>query len=192
VSARVAIALFLGLLGGCLGDIRASTTARTAQEQLLCTTSAQRAIAAAIDSSRFAGRRVHVDVERLTSQVDQGYVRDAFEEMLIAGGARLAKAKDDAEYVIEARAAALGTYELSWSIGASLYAPGVDADHPVSIGFGYDLQEGWSRIDAFCYDAKTGKFVFGWRGKWGRAYVGIFDDIYPNASIGDSVKARVQ
>jgi hypothetical protein len=190
---RFAFVLLVALTG-CLGSIRESTTARTAQEELLCSTAAERAVGG-LDSRVFAGRCVWVDADRLEAQVERGYVLDAFEHRVAAAGARLARTRDKADLIVEVRAAALGTYDGFWNIFIpTFYANAIapTADAPTLLQIGYSLQEGWCRLDAFCTDAATGQFVQGWRAKWGMAYVGFFDDIYPEQSIGQTVQGRFQ
>jgi hypothetical protein len=188
-----ALVLLVALVG-CIGSIRESTTARTAQEELLCSTAAERAVGA-LDSRVFAGHRVWIDADRIEVQVERGYVLDAFEQRVAEAGGRLARTRDAADLVVEVRAAALGTYEGNWNIFIpTFYANAIapTADAPPLLQIGYSLQEGWCRLDAFCIDTGTGKFVTGWRAAWGRAYVGFFDDIYPEQSIAQTVKGRLQ
>jgi len=192
VKAALLVLLTAGAVGGCVGTIRDSTTARTAEEQLLCTTAAQRAVVSTIDSSRFAKKSVFVEMASLATQVDQGYVRDAFEQMVLEARGTLAPAPDKADLVIEVRAGALGTYELDWDIGVTDLQPNLNPHQPIDLTFGYRLREGWCRIEAFCTDAKTGEFVMGWRDAWGKAYVGIFDDIYPSAAITSIAQGKVE
>ncbi len=94
------------------------------------------------------------------------------------------------------RAAALGTYDGKWDI----YTPvpmmpqqfELPPDTPHLLEIGYALQEGWCRLDGYCYEPATGKYVTGWRASWGMAYVGFFDDIYPETTIAQTASARVQ
>ncbi len=191
---RGAALVLLVALAGCTGAIRDTTTARTAKEQLLCTTAAQRAVSH-VNSGVFAAKRVFIDAERLQAQVDRGYVVSAFEQLVSEAGGRLAPARDKADLVVEVRSAALGTWDGKWTIWVPiLSAPGITlpADAPTLLEIGYALQEGWCRLDAFCFEPATGDYVCGWRHSWGRAYVGFFDDIYPESTIAQSVKARVQ
>lgn len=191
---RTAALVLLLTLAGCVGSIRESTTARTAEEQLLCTTAALHAVAN-IDSSRFAHRKVFIDVTPLAVQVDRGYVVDAFTQLVSEAGGRLAPAADKADLVIEVRSAALGTYEGKWNLFVPTFYVGAvlpATDAPPLLQVGYRLHEGWAKINAWCYEPKTGEYVCGWRDSWGRAYQGIFDDIYPDSSISDSLKSRVQ
>ncbi len=192
---RFALLLLGLLLTGCVGSIRDTTTLRTAQEQLLCTTAAYRAVGG-LDSSIFAGKRVWIDVDRIQTQVDRGYVLAALEERVIAAGGRPAKTAAGADLAVEMRAAALGTYDGKWDI----YIPvpimpeqfPVVQNQPTLLEIGYSLQEGWCRLDGYCYEPATGKYVTGWRASWGMAYVGFFDDIYPETTIAQTASARVE
>lgn len=181
-------------LTGCFGDIRETTTARTAQEQLLCSTAAFRAVSH-VDSSRFAGRHVFVDAGRLAS-LERGFIVSAFDQLVSEAGGHLVPATDKADLVVEVRSAALGCYDGKWVLYAPLeylpYPVPPPSGAPKLITIGYSLQEGWARLDAFAYDPRTGNHVCGWRDAWGRAYVGFFDDIYPSTTIAESLEARVE
>ena len=185
--------LVLVALTGCIGSIRPTTTARTAQEQLLCTTAAQRAVSH-VDSAVFAKRKVFIDVERLQVQVDRGYVLDAFSNLVYAAGGHIAPTRDKADLVVEVRAAALGCFDGKWLIFIPIFPLPVKqaSDAPSLLEIGYALQEGWCKIDAWCFDPRTDEYVCGWRDAWGRAYVGLFDDIYPEFALGQTVQARFQ
>jgi hypothetical protein len=188
---RALAVLPLLALAGCLGSIRDSTTPRTATEQLLCSTAAQRAVSH-VDSAVFAGKKVFVDVAPLVVQVEKGYIVDAFEQLVAEAGGKLAP-RDKADLVVEVRAAALGCWDGKWLIWIPVpYAAGMPTPDPWLIEIGYALKEGWCRVDAFCYDPATGFYVCGWRSSWGRAYVGIFDDIYPEITIATNLRGRVQ
>jgi hypothetical protein len=189
---RRALTLALGLLlTGCLGAIRASTTPRTAQEMFLLSTAAERAIAH-VDSSRFAGKRVWVDVSRLGT-IDQPYVESAFASFL-AEGKGLLVPKDKADVVVEVRSGSLAVWDGSWGIGipalrfASM-APIEDTSKvPTLVSITYDLHEGWAHFQVWAYDAHTNEFLGSWKECWGRSYVGFFDDIYQRSGVGETVQ----
>ena len=61
-----------------------------------------------------------------------------------------------------------------------------------TLEIGYSLQEGWCKVDAWCFDPRTDEYVCGWRDSWGRAYIGFFDDVYPEVALGSMVQARFQ
>jgi hypothetical protein len=194
---KLALALAaLVLTQGCLGNIRNTTTPRTAQEQLLLTTAAERAIGQ-VDSSKWVGRKVFLDVTPLPDKKDRGYVVAAFEQRVEEGGGKLVP-RERADIVIEVRSAALGCYDGKWIIyvpaamAVGVVAPDEANGIPTLVSIGYSLQEGWARIDAFAYDAKTNAYVTGWRDRWGRAYVGFFDDIYPDFGIAETVTTQVK
>lgn len=200
VPARIlALAAGLGALlalgpAGCLGAIRDSTTPRTAQEMFLLSTAAERAIAH-VDSSKFAGKKVFLDVSRLGTY-DQPYVEGAFRNFLSEGQGSLVPGKDRADIVCEIRSGSLGLWDGDWGIGIPLPVGGAmqppsDAtlDHwPQIISIDYALHEGWAHLQVWAYDAKTDAFVGSWKECWGRSYVGIFDDIYPKKTIGQTVQ----
>ena len=204
----VVAAVGVSLLGGCTGNIRDTTTPRTASEQLLMTTAAQRAIAS-VDSQKiaqcFVGKRVFVDATRLATQSDRAYVVAAYEQFVAQSKGFLVPAADKADLVVEVRSAALGTYELSYGITVPLaYAGMVVSDVaqnasfdsqvqslPTAFDFGYHLQEGWAKLSGYCYDRRSGLYVCGWRECWGRAYEGLFDDIYPAFNI-DTLASKVR
>jgi hypothetical protein len=189
--ALVAILLLPGALAGCLGDIRQSTTPRTAQEMILLSTAAERAIAQ-VDTSKLAGKKVWLDASRLATY-DQPYVESAFRVLLAQNKGSLVPGKDKADIAVEVRSGSLGLWDGDWGIGlplpvggAMVPPPGATADHwPQLISFDYALHEGWAHFQVWAYDAKTDAFVGSWRECWGRSYVGIFDDIWPKKSIAD-------
>jgi hypothetical protein len=193
MRASIVILVLAAALAGCTGTSRETTTARTAEEQLLCSTAAERAVGQ-LDSRTFAARRVFVDVSLLATQVDRGYLLSAFEQSISEAGGRVLKDRATADLIIEVRSAALGQWDGKWKLWIPLDTvpmPGKPSDAPGLIEIGYSLREGWCRLDAFAVD-KDGNFVKGWRDNWGRAYVGFFDDIYPSSAIAETVSAKFQ
>jgi hypothetical protein len=192
---RTLVALGLAALalanGGCLGKIRDSTTPRTAQEMFLLSTAAERAIAH-VDSSRFAGKKVFVDVSRLGT-IDQPYVESAFANFVAEGKGTLAP-KDKAEIVVEVRSGSLALYDGSWGIGvptfygAGLAPPEDKTKFPTLISFTYDLHRSWAHFQVWAYDAHTNEFLGSWKDCWGSAYVGFFDDVYPKTGVGETLQ----
>jgi hypothetical protein len=193
VGRRLLVLALLALVStaGCLGDIRTTNTKRTAVEELLVSTAAERAIAK-VDSSVFAGKRVFVDVERL-APFDKGYVVSAFQGYLAQGGASVVPARDKAQVVVEVRSGSSGIFDGKWGVGIPMvYASGFVAGSggptlPNLIEITYELREGWAKISGFAYDAKQGTYLAGWRDAYGMAYVGFFDDIFPSSGIGDTL-----
>ena len=198
-----AVSSLLGLLvlAGCVGDIRTTNPARTAQEELLLSTAAEHAIAS-MDSSVLAGKRVFVDADRL-DPIDRGYVVGAFQEWVAHSGAKFIPDRDKSDTIIEVRSAVLAEWDGKWGIGIPMFfAPGIvlavdpnmsTSNIPDLIDITYELRQGYARIQAFAYDKKTETFLAGWRDAWGRAFVGlIFDNIWPEGSITTTLNGYTQ
>lgn len=190
-----ALLLTLGLSSGCTGDIRETTTARAAEEQLLVSKAAETNLEN-IDFTLVRGRTVFVDVSRLKSY-DQGYVSSAFFNALSRAGARMAVDRDAAEIVVEVRSGGLGTYDKHVTFGfptvvvGGSVPEGVSAELPPLIEIGYILHEGWSNLQLFAYERDSGRFVFGTRNAYGRAWNGLIsENIWPKTTLGTSLKRR--
>lgn len=113
-SRRLALLLMLPLsllsllgISGC-GTTRASDTSRTATEQLLISDAIDRSVEA-IDFQLLAGHAVYFDDQRLSKVVDKDYLISTLRQHLLAHGCVLKEYRDDAEFVVEARAGAVGT-----------------------------------------------------------------------------------
>ena len=101
-----------GTLAGC-----GKTVTREATRQLLTADSIDRAVAE-IDLSPFAGRSVYLDTELLEhKKLDgvgvggQNYLIGSLRQHLMAAGANLEARAGDADYIVEARAGAVGSDE---------------------------------------------------------------------------------
>lgn len=183
---------------GCVGEMRTTTTPRTAEEQLLVSTSVERAVAT-IDAAKLRGRSVYVDDGRLSS-VDRGYVASALFDLCAMAGARLTREAAAADVIIEVRSACVGAFDGHWTVGipalyvAGLLMPGqeIGEQAPPLIEFGYVLHEGWTRLQCFAYERESGAFVFGSREAWGYAHVGLFEDVYPKSTIGETLKEKAR
>lgn len=179
---------------GCMGEVRSTTTERGADEQLLTSTAAARAVGG-LDPTPLSGRTVYLDGGRLRS-VDRSYVESAFAELLAAGGAYPVRTPAEAEVIVEVRMGGHGCFDGSWTVWVPLsylaVQVGRPTDAPQVLDVGYKLQEGWARVRAFAYDRRTGAMVHGWDESWGYAYVGFFDDIYPEATLGEAVEERTR
>ncbi|HVC93531.1 MAG TPA: DUF6655 family protein, partial [Pirellulales bacterium] len=92
---------------GCASKSR-SDTARTATEQLVVSTALDRAIDA-IDFAPLAGKDVYLDTTYLEDVVDKNYLISSLRQRMFAQDCRLKDDKDQAKYVVEARAGAVGT-----------------------------------------------------------------------------------
>jgi hypothetical protein len=177
----------------CVGEIRKTTTKRTAEELLLMSNAAERAITE-VKTKKLKGKTVFVDVANLAA-MDKEYVISSFQEICALTGAKLSPARDKADLIVELRVAGLANDDSHWTVGIpTLYvansgvAPAAANEKiPPLIEIGWILHEGWARIQGFAYERKTGKYVFGWRNAWGYAHRGFFEDIYPEKTIGQTL-----
>ncbi len=184
------------LLGGCVGHLHSTTTPRTAREMLLVSTAHQRALAR-LDATPLAGRRVFVDL-RFLRCYDEDYVASAFFQMLAEDGALLVREREEADVIVEVRAAAGGgIWHGDWIIGIPIPYPEyyVPEEHLESVPFlleiGYSLREGWARLVAFAYERESGRFVAGLDG-WGRSHIGFTENVYPPATILETLQEKVE
>ncbi len=155
------------LLAGC-GTSKWTDTNRTATEQLLISDSMDRAVSR-LDFSALAGKTVYLDDSPLRKATDSEYLSSALRQHMLASGCILKDKRDDADYVVEARAGAVGTdrHDVMYGI------PAVDipAIIPVS-GIGIPTktpemplvkkttQRAVTKIAVFAYNRKTGRPVW--------------------------------
>ena len=85
-----------------------SDTLRTGTEQLLLSSAIDRSINA-IDFSALKGKDVYFDPQYLKGVSDEGYIVSSLRQRLLSEGVFLKANRDDATYVVEARAGAVGT-----------------------------------------------------------------------------------
>ena len=161
------IVLLCGGLAGC-GTTTWTDTRRSATEQLLITDAMDRAVSR-IDFRSLAGRAVYLDSAPLSGSTDSTYLVSSMRQHMLASGCVLKESKNEADYVVEARAGAVGTdrHDLTFGI------PRVDipAVIPVS-GFGVPTnipelplakktdQRAVAKIAVFAYNRKTGRPVW--------------------------------
>jgi len=92
---------------GC-GTTKWTDTARTATEQLLITDAIDRAVSR-LDLRALAGKKVFLDDAPVKSVTDSAYLVSAVRQHVLASGAILKDKRDEAEYILEIRAGAVGT-----------------------------------------------------------------------------------
>lgn len=157
--------MLLLLLAGC-GTTRWSDTARTATEQLLISTAIDRAINQ-IDFKPLAGKDVYFDAQYLRGVTDEQYIISSIRQHLLASGCTLKSKREEATYVVEARAGAIGTNRHDVMIGipalnvpAPLALAGVPPTIPeIPLAKTTD-QKGVAKLGLFCYNQKTGRAVW--------------------------------
>jgi len=132
-----------GLVGGCISSAHHITdTPRSATEQLLVTTAAERAVDA-LAWPDLRDRRVAVEVVSPNEQ-DAGYLKAALEARARELGAKVVPA-DEAEWIVAARAGALGTERRELAVGI----PEIPTPFGVTPGISFYThlrRRGWAQV----------------------------------------------
>lgn len=162
------VVLLLALATGC-GTSNWSDTTRTATEQLLITDAIDRAINQ-IDFEVLAGKEVFFDAQYLKGAVDANYLESSLRQHLLASGCILKEKREDATYVVEARAGAVGTdrNQILFGVPAvnlpTAFIPGSPVGVPSQlpeIALAKDTnQKAVSKIAVFAYNRVTGNPVW--------------------------------
>lgn len=101
LSATLALAI------GC-ATTRSTDTARTATEQLLISDAIDRAVQS-LDLQPLAGQSIFLDESKVADAVDKNYFVSTLRQQLLANGCELKEKREDADFIVEARAGAIGT-----------------------------------------------------------------------------------
>jgi hypothetical protein len=160
------ILVVLGASAAGCGTTKWSDTARTATEQMLISTAVDRAV----DHMNFrplAGKSVFFDTTYLSGIVDQNYLVGTLRQHMLSQGCILKVDRDQADYVVEARAGAVGTDHHDVLIGVpaiSVPTGGMVAGVPSAIPeipFAKTTdQRGVVKLAAFAYNQRTGQAVW--------------------------------
>ena len=167
MDSRLAMILLCGALAGC-GTTKWTDTSRSATEQLLITDAMDRAVSR-LDLRSLAGKTVYLDSTPVTGLTDSAYLISSLRQHLLASGCVVKESKQEANYVLEIRAGAIGTDHHDLTFGV----PRVDvpAILPVS-GFGIPTnipelplakrthQRAVTKIAVFAYNRETGRPVW--------------------------------
>jgi hypothetical protein len=167
LPARTALALALGMLAlaGC-GTTRSTDSLRTATEQLLISDAIDRAVQT-IDFNPLRGQTVYLDESKLSDVVDKNYLVSTLRQHLLASGSTLKDKREEADFIVEARAGAVGTdrNDLLFGIPATnvpqiVPFQGVPAAIPeVPLAKRRD-QRGVAKISMFAYHRESGQRVW--------------------------------
>jgi Family of unknown function (DUF6655) len=165
VSVSAILAAVALPLAGC-GTTRSTDTTRTATEQLLISDAIDRAVQR-MDVRALAGQTVFLDDSKLADSVDKNYLISTLRQYLLDNGCELREKRDDAEFVVEARAGAIGTDSNDLLFGLpSINVPQIPLVQPVPavipeipIAKRKD-QRGIAKIAIFAYHRKTGAPVW--------------------------------
>src|SRR4051812_17264744 len=164
-SVAVTLALLALLMSGC-GTTRSTDTNRTATEQLLVSDAIDRALQS-LNLRALSGQSVFLDDSKLADVVDKNYLCSSLRQYLLANGCNLREKREDADFIVEARAGALGTDRSDLLFGLpSMNVPQIALVQPVNaiipeipIAKRKD-QRGIAKIAVFAYHRQTGAPVW--------------------------------
>ena len=152
------------LISGC-GTTRMSDTLRTGTEQILLSAAIDRSISE-MDFSILAGKDIFFDPQYLKGVSDEGYIVSSIRQKLLAEGVFLKATRDEATYVVEARAGAVGTNrqdvllgipQTSIPSGLAVGAPSVIPEIPLAKK---THQKGVAKLAVFAYNQNTGQALW--------------------------------
>jgi hypothetical protein len=151
---------------GC-GTTRSTDTNRTATEQLLISDAIDRAVQS-VDLKTLAGQKVFLDDSRLSDVIDRNYLISTLRQHLLANGCQLRDTREQADFVVEARAGAVGTDRNDLLFGVpSMNVPQVFPLQPVPGAVIPEIpiakrrdQKGLAKIAVFAYHRETGTPVW--------------------------------
>ena len=152
-------------LAGC-GTTRWSDTQRTATEQLLLSDAMDRAINR-LDFRGLAGKTVYLDPTALRASVNALYLASSVRQQMMAHGCIVKDRREDADYVVEIRAGAIGTdhRELLFGVPATnmpqvVPVSTVPAAIPEVPLAKKTEQRAVAKIAVFAYNRETGRPVW--------------------------------
>lgn len=165
LSTAMIVAAGVIQLAGC-GLTRSTDTVRTATEQLLISDAIDRAVQS-MNLQTLAGRTVFLDDSKLTGTVDRDYYISTLRQHLLASGCELHDKREEADFIVEARAGAIGTdrNDLLFGMPATnvpqipLVQPVPAAIPEIPIAKRKD-QRGVAKIAVFAYHRVTGTPVW--------------------------------
>ena len=188
---------FLGLallLAGCV-QIRQTDPARTATEQLLLSTAADRAVTNT-SLSLFANKKVFLDTNYFESY-DSKYAIGSIRDALSQAGAILVEGKTNSDIMVEARSGALSTDDRSYLIGipaTGLPIPLVGAFSIPEIAiYKSQKQDSTAKFALLAYDTHSNEHVFSSGSIVGKAHDDYFKIVFfahHSTDIPEKAKAK--
>ncbi len=162
---HAALLLMILACPGC-GTTKWSDTQRTATEQLLVSDAIDRAVQK-LNFELMFGKKVFFDPTYLGDTVDRDYVVSSIRQHLLASGCILTANREEADYVVEARAGAVGTdrHDLLYGVPATnlpSFGPlvGVPTNLPeIPLAKRTD-QTGVAKLAVFAYERETGRRIW--------------------------------
>ena len=150
---------------GC-GTTKWSDTTRTGTEQLLISNAID-LVAANVDFSPLREKKCFLDTSAIAQTTDQDYLAMTIRQHLATAGAILAVSKEDADYIVEVRAGAVGTDRDDLLVGIpAMTLPSIPSTQfsatviPEIPFIKQTRQRGVAKIALFAYNKTTGKPVW--------------------------------
>jgi hypothetical protein len=157
------------LLGACSATRQTTNTQRTWTEQLLVSSSVDRALDR-VSWPSLADRAVFVESVSTAAKGDEAYLRSVAATHLALRGAAIVPQRDQAELVVTVLSGAIGTQETSTLIGVpetqSILFP---VPFPEIAFYKSASQDAFAKAEVVVREAESGRIVFYERPKEGRA-----------------------
>ena len=168
-------ALLVALLSGC-HSLRVSEPKRTAAEQLLLSTAADRGLQG-VNLAPLRGKKVFLE-EQYFRSYDQEYILGAIRELISTNGAFLVRKIDDAEIIVEARCGGLGIDTRTSLFGIPeipipIPMVGTLATPEIAL-YKAELHDSTGKFVLLAYDNKTGAYVHSTGSLAGKAYFNFY------------------
>lgn len=161
----LSLTLVLVLCAGC-GTTKWTDTTRTATEQLLISDATDRSLSK-LDLRALAGKAVYLDTRPMATVTDKEYVISTLRQHILATGAIIKEKLEDAEYVLEVRAGAVGTNHHDALVGlptttlpATAFTGGVSGTIPEIALAKRVEQTAVVKIYLFAYNRVTGSPIW--------------------------------
>lgn len=160
-----AITVALIACAGC-GTTKFTDTSRSATEQLLLTDAMDRAVSR-LDFRSLAGKTAYIDTNALKKITDYEYLVSCIRQHMLASGCLVMETKEEADYILEVRAGAVGTdrHDLLYGV-PSVNVPtvfsgfGLPAQIPEMPIIKKTDQRGVVKVSLFAYNRKTGRPIW--------------------------------
>jgi hypothetical protein len=168
-------AILCFLLTGC-HSLNVSEPKRTATEQLLLSTAADRGLEG-VNLAPLRGKKVFLEEEYFKSY-DQEYILGAIRELISKNGAFLVRKIDEAEIIVEARSGGLGIDTRTSLFGIpALPIPipfvGTLATPEIAL-YKAELHDSTGKFVLLAYDNKTGGYIHSTGSLAGKAYFNYY------------------
>lgn len=167
--AILALASLAALLGSCSATRETTNTQRSWTEQLLVSSSVDRALER-ISWPHLDGRAVFVESVSTASKGDEAYLRSVAATHLALRGAAIVPQREHADLVVTILSGAIGTQQTSTLIGVPASQSVVfPVPFPEIAVYKSSSQNAFAKAEVVVREAESGRIVFYERPKEGRA-----------------------